>query len=366
MTRLLPLVLLAAACQEFSIDGFETANGASNPPSLATPVWTDRVKQGLKPAVDVLWVIDDSCSMVEEQDALARNLGVFLDYFLDSGTNWHMGVVTTDVLTGTSGALESSAGYRVLTNDTPYVEDVFEQLVRVGVGGSGEERGLKAAFDALVKPSRELQITNRGINRENAALHVIVISDEDDQSTLEPEGHSGPWDSVTVSEFTSYLRNVKQDPETPVTFSSIVGPDPGGCFGSGGSAAPAAKYLAATAGVGGLSFSICEEEWAPILDSLGALTSGVRKEFFLSKVPVPGTIKVKVTDWNGNWRGFDLETDPSELPAICADEDAPWCFAFTYDMQRNSMNFVDYTPSPLAQIEITYELLEAYNGDEDW
>ena len=61
--------------------------------------------------MDVLWVIDNSCSMLEEQTTLINNFGAFIGYFLDSQLDWHIGVTSTDMTNGgepgTQGILRS-------------------------------------------------------------------------------------------------------------------------------------------------------------------------------------------------------------------------------------------------------------------
>lgn len=370
-TAILALGALFGGCQEYTIEGFGEATAAPNPPSLVTEKWVDRVKQGVQPKVDILWILDNSCSMSEEQDNIATNLGEFFKHIDDAGVDWHMGVVTTDIdssSTDDASSLEVAAGYRLITDNTPFREELFEALVRVGTSGSGEERGLYTGFHALAKTNPVLQETNRGINRPNAAMHVIVVSDENDQSSTRPSSAPTPWNGITPNEMSNFLKTTKSDPDIPVTFSSIVG-GPGGCRGPGGDADHGERYIDVTNQVGGLFFSICEEEWDGILDALGALASGIRQEFWLSKVPVPKSVRVKVTDWDGVWRGFEERTDPADLPDICNDDEAPFCFAFRYDEYRNSLNFVDYTPSDLAQIEIIYNPLDSYVGEEpigDW
>lgn len=46
--------------------------------------------------VDVLLVVDNSCSMIEEQNKLATNFDTFIQYFTDANVDWQIGVVTTD------------------------------------------------------------------------------------------------------------------------------------------------------------------------------------------------------------------------------------------------------------------------------
>lgn len=360
--RFLPALLLLG-CTEYTIAGFDDATGVPNPPALKAPTQVDRVKQGLSPQVDVLWVLDNSGSMREEQEKLARNLSSFLEFFLDSGLSWHMGVITTDVgeidqeegwvYHDEGGMLLEAAGYRVLTDDIPNIRDLFANMVRVGVSGSFDEAGIEATYRALRKSTPEVAEANRGINRPGAALHVIVVSDENDRGER------------SEFEFADYLRNLKADPDTPVTFSSIVGPGPRGCSNAETDAAHGARYISVTDAVGGLHFSICEDDWEPILRELGGLASGIRKEFFLSKVPTPGTVRVKVRDWDGVYRGFDEDMPMEDLPPTCSDDESPFCFRYRFDQVRNSLSFVGFVPTPLAEIEIHYTLLEDVAAVED-
>lgn len=46
--------------------------------------------------VDLLLVVDNSCSMIEEQLKLAGNFASFIEYFGEAEVDWQLGVVTTD------------------------------------------------------------------------------------------------------------------------------------------------------------------------------------------------------------------------------------------------------------------------------
>lgn len=348
-TRPLALLLGLAGCTEYVIDGgWDHLISVPNPPALATPYKTDRIVQTTPSEVDVLFVLDNSGSMREEQEKLARNLPVFLDYFVDSGLSWHLGVVTTDVENGFPGQLRSAAGYALITPTTPEPERLFEQLVRVGIGGASDEKGLFATFLALAKPSPQLQVSNRGINRPNAALHVVVVSDEEDSSGYDQEPY----------ELADFLDTTKPSPEIPVTFNSIVGPGPRGCANSETNAVWGSRYQEVTDTLGGSFWSICQQDWAPILDELGALTTQIRKEFFLSELPVPGTLTVVVKDRGKVWTGEDVD-HPPEPELACVATDEVGCFHYRYDERRNSVFFLDYVPSPQAEVRLRYALLAA-------
>ena len=104
------LLALAACDQEYNISSNPDAFGEANPAKLETPTRTDRVLQITSPEVDVLWVVDNSCSMSEEQAAIAANFPLFMEYFLDSALDYHIGVVSTDMDDRNHQGLLRSAG----------------------------------------------------------------------------------------------------------------------------------------------------------------------------------------------------------------------------------------------------------------
>jgi hypothetical protein len=57
----------------------------------------DVFQQRRRNTVDVLMVVDNSCSMAEEQDKLAANFASFIEAFDNIDVDWQIGVVTTDM-----------------------------------------------------------------------------------------------------------------------------------------------------------------------------------------------------------------------------------------------------------------------------
>src|SRR5690606_37791089 len=97
--RIWPVVpLIAAGCapeyQHVIPPQFE---GVMNPRPLEPVRHTDRLLQSNQPEVDVLWVVDSSCSMSDDQAALMTYFPVFFDFFEGSGIDYHLGVVSTDM-----------------------------------------------------------------------------------------------------------------------------------------------------------------------------------------------------------------------------------------------------------------------------
>jgi hypothetical protein len=298
--------------------------GEANPPTLEPPVQEDQIRQVTRPMVDVLWVLDNSRSMKEEADKIAKNFPLFLDHFVGSGLDYHIGIISTNMMRADqSGGLQPGRGQFWLDEDTVDPAGVFEEMIPLYSGLSHEESGREAIWNAVEVRSAD---TNAGFFRDDAALHVIVISDEDDHSP-----------QPTVPEFIDWLDGLKAPDR--ISFSSIVGIE----VPCSGSFEKGVDYLAVTDAVGGFKWSICNEDWAPALDLLGLSAAGLKTEYFLSQLPVVDTIAVEVID-----------VDETVIP---------FPDGWTYTAERNSITFDVYVPDPLADVVITYELLSAEQID---
>lgn len=335
MRALLPVAaVLLASCQDYNLSGSADQGGKYNPPDLSPERQVDAITQVTVPAVDVLFVIDNSCSMEEEQRALRQSFPEFMTYFLGSGLDYHVGVVSTDMDRSNrdAGVLigDSSGGSSYI--DPSYSEDdavaSFSDRATLGTMGSGTEKGKDAAWSALVT---NVDGANAGFYRDDADLSVIIISDERDQST-----------DVSVNEFSNWLLGLK--PDGSVYFSSIVGPSPNGCSSGNGSAEAGVGYIEVTDRVGGIEWSICESDWSELLTELGLLAAGLKHEFFLSLVPVEATIEVSVTTPEGD-----------EVPFTSAE--------WTYSGVRNSVSFLAYLPAALSVVHIRYDVLASSEMD---
>lgn len=153
--------------------------------------------------IDVLFVIDDSCSMENDQRALAENFDAFFDAFRQNNVDFHLGAVTTDMNDPLrSGRLVAP----FLTPATPNVNQRFAEMVRVGILGSAIERGLLAAWSALREPNRSG--ANRGFWRAQADFALVFLGDEDDQS------------GIDITDFGNFLEVEKQG--TDITVGSII------------------------------------------------------------------------------------------------------------------------------------------------
>jgi hypothetical protein len=268
--------------------------------------------------------------MEEEQTALANNFGFFINYFLGSGLDYHVGVVSTawdDAVE--RGRLREARGYKWIDADTANPADVFRSMAQMGVTGPSDEKGRAQVFGAIELLGER---NNAGFYREDAALAVVVISDENDASGRTP---------IDLNGFIGWLDQLKDDSEK-TSFSSIVGPQ-GGCA----TAVEGTDYLKVTRAVGGIEFSICERDWSSVLEDLGIQAAGLKREFFLSAVPVDDTLEVWV-EVEGERRDFDEGAD------------------YVYSRARNSVRFVTYVPDPLSEVFVQYKpLAEDQRSNDD-
>jgi hypothetical protein len=231
LAALLALALVACSGDDDGLDAASSADAASSGPDAAPPP---------SPAIDVLFVIDDSMSMAEEQALLAANVRSLLspiEIGLGGPADLHLGVVSSDLGIGgyscpgcsgdgDGGDLQSAArlpgcavpdgafisdvagpdGGRV-RNYTGTLADTFACIARLGTDGCGFEQPLEAMMAAL----DGLNPGNAGFLRDDAFLAVIILSDEDDCSAqaadvFDPAQASlsdplGPFSSFRCAEF---------------------------------------------------------------------------------------------------------------------------------------------------------------------
>jgi len=287
----------------------------------------DEFRQAPGPQVDILWVIDDSCSMIDEQLRLINNLEDFTQFADSQSADYQMAVVTTLGTGSTSGEFERCFPHpRVISGTYFDRAEAFRCTFEVGTGGSGIEAGMAAARNALVKASSDTPGTNAGFLREEAELAVVIMSDEDDFST----------ESDRL--FANYFDTVKGPGRADdVKVHAIAGPVTEPCDNGGGffDVQEGFRYFQLVQSTGGIFFNICEEDWSPILTQLGLDTFQPRDQFGLSKVADPLSLQIFVD-------GLAVPQDPIN--------------GYVYDRQANVVTFNgDSVPGPGARVEISYQ-----------
>jgi hypothetical protein len=151
--------------------------------------------------LDLIFLVDNSRSMAQEQASLARNFPLFMQELEGRGKlDLHLAVISSDVGagglntdncrgTGHAGVFRTgnncglSDGATFLTIDkqgnknfTGTLPDVFGCVATVGTGGCGYEHQLQSLRTALYRPEQQ------NFLRPDAHLGIVLITDEDDCS----------------------------------------------------------------------------------------------------------------------------------------------------------------------------------------
>ncbi|HMV67149.1 MAG TPA: choice-of-anchor D domain-containing protein, partial [Myxococcota bacterium] len=209
-------------------------------PLSLTPEWPiEGADERVVPAVartNVLFAVDGSRSMTDEQATLSSEFRSFIGAFEGTDVDWRIGVAIRD-----DGCFSNG----VLSPSTSNVVGQFDQAVRaIGQGGDLTERLLSLADRAL--SHRGPGDCNAGF-LEQGDLHLVFVSDEADQSPL-------PW-SV-------YLSNYQfATPGGQAVAHAVV--DAAGVCGQG--TLGAAGYAEVVDETGGLLLDICSPAWGASL-----------------------------------------------------------------------------------------------------
>tara|TARA_R110000744_G_scaffold294557_2_gene404766 strand:+ start:1626 stop:2957 length:1332 start_codon:yes stop_codon:yes gene_type:complete len=253
--------------------------------------------------VDILFVIDNSCSMSVEQAELSLNADLFISPIAASGADFHIGTITTD---------DISLRGPVITPSTADIIDEFRSQIVAGISGDATEKGLEMARDALLPGSTAG--SGGSFFRDDANLVVIVVSDEDDFST------------GLVVEYTDDIMATKI---LGTTFSlhAVAGLYPSSTCAN---ASPAERYDTAVYLTSGQFFDICTSDWGYQVEQMAEDTILPILSYPLAEDPIVETIEVYV--------------DGSPLPA-----------GWYYDPVTNSVVFeLDYAPPEGSDIAIIY------------
>lgn len=329
----LVLLLLLAGCSEDSLAPYEAPK--SDPdiaePNIAGPNveapdirapdhWVD-VFQQRDAKVDVLWVIDVSDSMEDERTQLTANFDSFMASLTNSGAQYQIGVTTTD-LSGNGGGGTLIGPNPVISPATADPEAAFAQNLTLSPTLAAEQP---------LESARLVLSTDAGnaLVRPDAALAVIILTDEDDSSI----GDGGFYAR-------DFLSSKGPGNQNLVTVSAIAGEVPSGCvipgyegvLGAGArSADKIDEVVTATNGVFG---SICDQDFGPTLDGIGWKVAGLARIFPLSRDPILGTIVVLIN-------GTPLVQHPVD--------------GWQYREDINSVAFAgDYVPEANAEIQVRY------------
>ncbi len=313
--------------------------GCANEHDITRMDTEDVFYQGGTDEVDILWVVDDSHSMANEQFKVAEGMERFLFAMgVNEDVDFHLGVVTTDMDVDTEdrGLLVGEPVY-LTRDDQDYLLD-FMDRVQVGTHGSDKERGLQAAYHAL--SNEDALAFHDGFMRPEAVLALVFVSDENDCSDdnwLDDEmSGSLCYDVadklVATAEYIRRFQDIKGIGGRVVA-STIVGPEvTEGCDDSW----PGKRYMTLAQELDGVNGNICDSDYSEVMDDIGSRITAPQRSFYLSYTPVQDSLAVYVDD---------VEVEPDAF------------VGWTYDDEFVSVDFDgDYVPEFGTTVVVQYDI----------
>lgn len=260
---LLAVLFLTTSCNQFA----QMNSGSEFAPMAEPPkVITESFIQGKETrALDILWVIDDSGSMKDDQIQLGDNFDKFIQNFVKNKNDFQMAITTTDTTAAKRGLLVQDSDFKLSSIEAAkdplqFMAD-FKTLIKVGTNGSGTERGLEATKGFLER-------YGESFFRKDAFLAVVIVSDEKDHS------------KESVSHYVDLLKSSKTNPGL-VRINAIV------------NFSEKDRYEDAVKETSGVIADI-SKDFSQSLSDLGSTLFELTSSFPLSKWPDPSSMRVYV------------------------------------------------------------------------
>ena len=195
-------------------------------------IWVDSfIQPSTMDGVDILWVIDTSGSMHDDEPRLLAGIEAMMNSLPAQG--WRLNMISNS-----PPHVHNDAQFPLVPGDD--LEDAKAMFYNM-TGGVYEQ-----GFDALEAYLYHNPYANQWM-RNDAALLVVFVSDEEDQS------------NQSVGDFINYYAGLRDH----VFLASIVHLDPAESMCNGSWYNTGQNSIDATQHFGGVVVDICSEDWAP-------------------------------------------------------------------------------------------------------
>ena len=276
------LILAMAACGPSVRGGDDSGDDA---PDAGNPVTGDGSMLKCQ-KMDVLFVIDNSGSMGQEQTNLIANFPAFIQVLDASGLDYRVAVTTTardysytmfgtfpESTEGESGEMiqpgSCNMTKRWIDKSDPNPAQSFACAANVGTSGSSDEMPLGAIRDAF--EDRMTDGTNMGFRRPDELLGVVVITYENDCSYEQSEnfGFNEMMCEHKMEPTINYKLFLDNYTGGPSRWAAaiIAGMGPGQCSSTFGNADEATRLVnfKNQVGANAMMSSICDGDLSPAL-----------------------------------------------------------------------------------------------------
>lgn len=290
--------------------------------------------------VDILWVIDNSGSMLTKQQNLAAGFNSFSSVFTSKGFDFNMAIVTSDTrAAGAGGQTGLFQGVpTVISGTTANFAATFQSNVVVGAGGDSAAKELDAIQLAL--STVNLAGANTGFLRSDAHLAVIELSDADDDDS-----------TATTAQTLTFLQTLKPDKYDVLTNTykknftvSAVGVNnvnDADCAQFHGLIEEAVKFKSLVNSTNGSFADICAADFGPGLTTISQKIAEAITQIPLARVPDLSTLSITFNGTNVPNDGTNGYTYVSSGNVIV--------FHGTWIPQANTSIAINYIPNDIIR-----------------
>jgi hypothetical protein len=231
--------------------------------------------------VDLLFMIDNSSSMLQYQKKLERQIPYLLESLNAKELDYRIASVSSDMRrSGSGGRLLGQPSF--LTPQTEGLEALLRARLVLGQTGSDIESGLASIWGALETP------LGKSFLRQDALLSIIVLTNEDDYSPH------------PVSHYQDFLDSVKS--EVPgfdqgwiLNFIGVTDIQ-GSCRTTGDFKEAGLRYIELADISGGIKTSICEADLVEAVSILEKKIVQILSDYKLDQIPRFETIEVYINE----------------------------------------------------------------------
>ena len=244
-----------------------------------------------KKKIDILWVIDNSRSMLTHQQSLQKSFSSFINRFSKSNYDFQMAVATTDAYEGGSKANwfigDESFTMGIMTPETDNLIDTFSKNTSVGISGAANEKPFDSFKVALENEN------NAEFYREDSFLSIIILTNEKDSSEEELShylqflneftGSKGIGENYSIS-LIAYIKGVStcREKTTDLARKERRYANP--------------LLLEGVTETSGIQVDVCTRNYNKHLTSISQNIIELSTIFKLKRVPFVSSIQVKVED----------------------------------------------------------------------
>ena len=277
---------------------------------------------------DILWVVDNSPSMGKYHESLMQNMDIFINNFTKKSqlVPWKIGLLSTDTFDNPYIGFRS--GDRFDSTDTNPSDRFISAISLLGTKGSTNEK----SFD----PIRSALKSYPNFLRKNSKLFIIMVSDEEEQS------------SQSVKNFLNFLKSLR--PLFSISVYGIFEKPEEDC--GRGQKFKGSRYGLFVRLMRGFSYSICSDDYGLVLS---AFAEDIAKKIttskiYLNSVPITKTLQVF---YNGR-----------PIPSGTFFQGGFWL----YNISENAVFFHDLSflkeGNDTEKIKVTFEKMPLFNTKE--